>query len=77
MASVPLTPLPMNTTHNNVHHRYSPHSDTITTPITETTPALGSDDHADTGNENQPGRRGDSVDGEDIDQFIAGKHTIQ
>ncbi|KAE8543691.1 protein BTN1 [Cryptococcus gattii VGV] len=66
----------MNTTHNNVHHRHSPHSAIITTPVIETTPALGSADRADTGDDNHPGRRSDSVDGEDIDRFIAGsKHA--
>ncbi|KGB75781.2 protein BTN1 [Cryptococcus deuterogattii R265] len=61
----------MNTTHNNVHHRHSPHSATITTPVIETTPALGSGHRADAGDDNQSGRRSDSVDGEDIDRFIA------
>lgn len=82
MASIALTPLSMNTTHNHVHHRHSPHSATITTPVIETTPAqttpaFGSGDRADTGDDDQPGRRSDSVDGEDIDRFIAGKHVIQ
>lgn len=77
MASIALTPLSMNTTHNNVHHRHSPHSATRTTPVIETTPALGSGDRADTGDDNQPGRRSGSVDGEDIDRFISGRHVIQ
>lgn len=67
----------MSITHNNVHHRHSPHSDAINTPITETTPVLGSNDHVNTGDVNPTDRRGDSVDEEDIDQFISGKHLIQ
>ncbi|KIR99802.1 protein BTN1 [Cryptococcus deuterogattii 2001/935-1] len=66
----------MNTTHNNVHHRHSPHSATITTPVIETTPALGSGHCADAGDDNQSGRRSDSVDGEDIDRFIAVLYVI-
>ncbi|WVQ90242.1 protein BTN1 [Cryptococcus gattii] len=75
MASIALTPLSMDTTHNNVHHRHSPHSATITTPVIETRPALGSGDCTDTGDDNQPGRRSNSVDGEDIDRFIADNQT--
>ncbi|OWZ63966.1 protein BTN1 [Cryptococcus neoformans] len=76
MASLPLTPLSMSTTHNNVHHRHSPHSDAINTPITETTPALGSNDHVNTGDVNPTDRRGDSVDEEDIDQFISDNQAL-